>query len=452
MALAAVLVAGLGGGVLIANAGDGSPDPDEVLADARSALSKADAYRFHVTSADHFTMGRIGGPGSDMTMRRVADGEVRGDDWHVRDDAGDDMVFETTSLGGELYVHSLFGDADKGWAHLPTPPSPSVDEFATMMGDMSKMPADLSGKGEPGGADLVGTIVVPMLGYWYLGALGSDAFAAPVPTIGANLRDVLDGLEHVEIVDRGGDGITLRGTKPAPRELAKAAPIPLPDGRFEIRFDARRRPVSLRLTVATKTATEVIEIRWSDWDAKDIAVTKPGGTIDETPWLDEQGIAAVAAGITPVAPTHLPAGYVLEGIDPSTAADQRADDENPGEPACDGLDLFWSPPAPDSPAAVAKLADGDEVDVTLISAACARTLDATPFVPGAYGSLAVRTDPDDDTVVDVLVGDTVAEVSTTLEGPEKVALITSLRPFDLAAAMAEFSARARTEGAGFLGG
>src|SRR5262245_59496861 len=136
IALAVVLVAGVAGGLVVANAGGGGdPDADEVLHDARTALAQAHAYRFHLTTTDHMVVGEAGGAGTDTTVRSVTDGEVRGHDWHVREDAGMDMgAIETTLVGGRLYVRTPDDNGGPGdWELWPVAPTGSVDDLVAQM-------------------------------------------------------------------------------------------------------------------------------------------------------------------------------------------------------------------------------------------------------------------------------------------------------------------------------
>jgi hypothetical protein len=170
-------------------------------------------------------------------------------------------------------------------------------------------------------------------------------------------------------------------------------------------------------------------------------VAEPEGEVDETPWVDEEAFAEARAGITPVRPTQLPAGIVMQDVYPLTSEDV----DEFGEP-CPGLDLVYGPPLDDPEAGELGTDDlgADEwLDVILVTADCARGLDPTPFAPGAYGDVPVR---EVGGVTEVLVGDTVAQVDTTYRDDVLAALVTSLQPFDLDAEIARLNVEAQEAG------
>jgi hypothetical protein len=446
VALAAVLVAALAGGVVVANAvGDDDPDADEVLRDARTALAHAQAYRFHVETTDRTITGEEGGAGTDTTMRTVADGEVRGRDWHTKQDVGDDMgTMQATSVGGQLYVLDPVEPGEPAvWGHWPAGPAPTMEDLAEMLtapqGFFDDMADDLPPEvRDQLPDDVLQEASVGLLGAVYLGELAGSATGGPLAGVPGDPGAALDGLGHPTVVAHHGGTPTVRGTITAPDALATALKGKAPAGTVEVDVAAGGRPEALRLTVTGGKASYRADLRWSDWDAADIAVAKPTGTIDETPWVDEARIAEVARGLTPVGPTDLPARWDLQGIDAFTAAAAAGDVGDEGPPECPSIDLFYGP-AGDS--------DGEDgVDVTLQAADCSRREDPTPFAPGAYGSALVRNA--DEGGVEVLVGDTVAMIGGSAGGPDLAAMVGSLRPLDLGAAEAKATQQAQAEAMG----
>lgn len=310
--------------------------------------------------------------------------------------------------------------------------------MAAPMDDMGEAPYDGSGEppteNEPLTADdaaMAEEILVPVLGGLYLGGYGSQGDAA-VSFTPDGFADAFGSFEDAEVVAEDAGGLTLQATRSLPAEAAERVGVALPPGRVELVLDADRRPTVLRVTVEGATASHHSEVRFTDWGAS-IEIGVPEGEIDETPWLDEEALAEARAGVTPLAPTALPEGWVIVGIDAFGAEDA---DEFGGAP-CPQLHVWLGPaPAPE------ELDLGEDyLDLTLMSRACAETEDSTPFAPGAYGDLPVRHG--DIGLVQVLVGETVVvEVDTSLEGDELAAAVASLQPFDLDAELARVSAEA----------
>jgi len=431
---------------VVATRGGGGTDPDEALADAAEALDAAGSYRMSLTTEDRVTTGEAGGPGSDTTTRTVAEGEVSGDDWRIVSDSGD-WADESVGVGGRVY--SRFADdtgalAAEPWVVFPTTPPPSdedlVDQLVWMaapMDDMGELELDESGEPPTENEPLTGDdasfaeeMLVPVLGGLYLGGYGSQGDAA-VSLIPGGFGAAFGSFEDAEVVAEDAGGLTLRATRSLPPEAAERVGLTLPPGRVELVLDADRRPTVLRVTVEGATATHRSEVRFSDWGAA-IDIGVPDGEIDETPWLDEEALAEARVGVTPLAPTALPEGWVIVGIDAYGAED--ADERDAG--TCPRLDVWLGPAlAPD------QLDLGEDyLDLSLTTRACAETEDDTPFAPGAYGDLLVRHD--DIGLVQVLVGETVVEVDTSLGDAELAAVLASLQPFDLDAELARVAAEA----------
>ncbi|HET6954813.1 MAG TPA: hypothetical protein VFI47_30910 [Acidimicrobiales bacterium] len=462
--LAAGVVLAVVGGVVATRSGGGGADPDRALADAREALEAADSYRLTATLEDRSVSGEAGGAGTDMTTRRVVEAEVSDGDWRMRADSGD-WVDEAVGVDGQVYSRSADdqeGLAGEPWVRFPAPPqdlATDEDSIVEMLVWMAA-PAEAANEVEELAVDAGGyfevddppvsnaplsaedatvaeELLVPLLGELYLGGFGGPAgsegeAAALVP---GGFAATLGALDDAEVVAEDAAGLTLRATRSLPPEAADRVGMPLPPGEIEVVLDADGRPATLRVTVEGTTASHHSEVRFSDWDAG-IAVGVPDGEIDETPWIDEEGLAAARAGLTPLAPTVLPEGWALVDIQPYAA--EVIDGEDPvGTEACPQIDLVYGPGSdPES----WETWEDDYLDLYLMSATCAREADPTPFAPGAYGDLPTREA--EYGLVQVLVGDTVVEVDTTLGDDVVTAALTSLAPLDLDAEIARVAAEA----------
>jgi hypothetical protein len=443
--LAGVVGVAVVAGVVATRAGGGT-DPDEALADAAEALEAAGSYRLALTTEDRVTTGDAGGPGSDMTTRTVAEGEVSGDDWRMVSDSGD-WADETVGVGGKVYARSADDAgalAAEPWVVYPsTPPLPDealVDQLvwiATPMDDTGVIAYGESGEPPTENEPLTGEdaalaeeILVPVLGGLYLGGFGSQGDAAVSLTPGG-FGAAFGSFEDAEVVAEDAGGLTLRATRSLPVAAAERVGLIVPPGQVELVLDADRRPIVLRVTVEGATASHRSEVRFSDWGAA-IDIGVPDGEIDGTPWLDEEALAEARAGVTPLVPTALPEGWVIVGIDAYGAEDARELDVA----RCPRLNVWLGPvPAPDQ-----FLVEEDYLALFLVTRACAEAEDSTPFAPGAYGDLPVRRE--EFGMVQVLVGETVVEVDTSLGETDLAAALTSLQPFDLDAELARVSAEA----------
>jgi hypothetical protein len=204
-----------------------------------------------------------------------------------------------------------------------------------------------------------------------------------------------------------------------PDEIADGIDAPLPDGEFEIILDAGYLPRALRLTVAGESTTHVDEISFTGW-GDEITVDMPEGEIDETPWIDEDGLAeALPAVGTAVAPTEVPDGLVLNDLYPIP--------EDEAIEGCVEIGMSYSPPLDDVDAQDDFFDGEDYLDVYLLPLDCALAYDDTPFAAGDYGPALVR---DVDGLLEVQVGDTVVQLDTTYED-DLPAMVASLQPFDL---------------------
>jgi len=149
-------------------------------------------------------------------------------------------------------------------------------------------------------------------------------------------------------------------------------------------------------------------------------------------------VAEVLTTVSPLAPTAVPDGLVLSGLTAVTAEEAV---EMGGE-SCAQLELWYEPPL-DSPSYEEWLDDPDYLSVYRLPAGCALDADPMPFEPGEFGEVPTRET--DVGYVEVLAGETVVRFDTTYTD-ELPAMVTSLQPFDVDAAIAASGAR----GGGFF--
>jgi hypothetical protein len=202
---------------------------------------------------------------------------------------------------------------------------------------------------------------------------------------------------------------------------------PLPDGVFEIILDAHYLPKAVRLTVEGESTTHVDEISFTGW-GDEITVGMPEGEIDETPWIDEDGLAEALPSVgTAIAPTVVPDELVLNDLYPIP--------EDEAIEGCVEIGMSYSPPLDDFDAQEEWADSPDFLDIYLLPLDCALDYDDTPFAAGDFGPAPVREVND---LLEVQVGTTVVQFDTTYED-DLPAMVASLQPFDLDAEIARIA-------------
>ena len=423
-------------------------DPDdrsaaERLEQAGEAMAEADSFRLESMSEDRSGSGDSGGAGSSEIYRTVTEAEVSGDEWHVTYDEGD-WADESVGVAEGVYTRSatgLDGLAAEAWAVLPSElfgdvAVPTDDGLAAEFLLLAGLDLDGDGEVDPDVVDdeLTESTVVPALAGLYLFGMGApapgDGSVLPLPT---GLISSFGGFEDAEVASDAGGVVTIRAVRRAPTELTSSVGFDLPDGVFEITIGPDDLPTALTLTVEGDSARYTEQVTFSDWGAA-IAIDPPEGEIDETPWLDEEALAEVRGTVAPLAPTLLPDGLGLVGIDAYPAEEAEAFGTEP----CAQLHLIFEPPLADAAAANEWYSSPDYLDVYLLPAACALDYDDTPFTPGAYGD---RPSRDSFGLIEILVGDTVVQFDTTYTA-DLPTMVASIQPFDLDAEVARTSALA----------
>jgi hypothetical protein len=437
IALAVVLVGAVAAAVVVARSGGDDADPDEALQRAAAAMEEAGSYRMNVASVDSSATGEEGGAGSSSEYRTVTDAEVSGDQWRATTDSGD-YADEMVALTDTIYSRSADSAdalADEPWIVEPG----DVTDQLTDLADGDPQAAflmvtglDFDGDGQidddfEGDDEYLQESLIPALGVYYLFGLGEPAgldgtgpITVPLPN---GFVDAFGSFEDAEVVSDDGDTLTIRATRHVPDSIADGLDVDLPPGVFEITLGPDDLPTRLTLTVDGSRAHHSEDVTFSDWGA-DIAIGVPEGEVDETPWVDEEAIAAAREVVTPLAPTAVPDGLVLSYIDGYTA-------DELDEP-CPQLNLSYAPPLDDEAATDAFETSPDYLDIYLLPADCAQQSDGTPFEPGEFGDVPSRESTYG--YLEVLVGDTVVQIDSSYED-ELPALVASIAPFDLDAAL-----------------
>jgi hypothetical protein len=411
---AVAVVAVVAGAVLVS--GDDGPSAEEALARAQDAMLDSGTFRLRSTATDRSSVGEAGGGGSDTTYRVVTEAAVAGADWRARTDQGD-WLEEAVAVDGDVYLRSEADEdalSEEPWAVVPSAPMRDQDIGDFLFADL--LPEDEG-------------FALSTLGGLYLGDFSetADLAATTVVPLPTGLVEAFSDLSDVEIVARDGSETRLRGVRRVPDDIAEGADIALPDAEFEIVLDADYLPKALRLTVEGENATHVNEISFAGW-GDDITVDVPEGDIDETPWIDEEGLAEALPTVgTAVAPTVVPDGLVLTDLYPIP--------EDEAVEGCDEIAMSYSPPLDDADAMEEWMDSPDYLDIYLLPLDCALDYDDTPFAAGVYGPALVR---EVDDLLEVQVGNTVVQLDTTYED-DLPAIVASLQPFDLAAETARLA-------------
>ena len=442
-AVAVVAVAAAAVAVAVVQSEPGEPDAAEALARARDAMAEASSFRLTSTGEDRSVVGELDGPGAEQVFRMVTEAEVAGDDVRAVVDSGD-WADEVVWVEGAVYERSapdVDALADEPWTVVPPEmlgaALPTDGNLADLL--LAVAGLDMNGDGEvdpdaAGDPEMAEAFIVPVVAGYYL---WGEALAPAEPLSGglglplpAGFVDTFGRFDDAEVVAHDGAGTTIAATRRLPDEvaaaIAAAIDVAVPEGLVEVDLGRDHLPTALRLTVEGSSASYTETVSFADWGA-DIAIEAPDGEIDETPWIDEEAVAEVRGTLAALAPTELPDGLELVGID-AIAADEAAEW---GEP-CAQLDLWYEPPLTTEAEADAWYASPDYLNVFLVPAACAVQADPTPFEPGTYGDVPSRTVYG---VVEVRIDDTVVQIDTTYTD-DLPAMVASIEPFDLDAELA----------------
>jgi hypothetical protein len=446
-AVGGLVVAGVGAAGLVL-VRTGGRDADEAVAAARSAVESATSFRFTYRTTDVLVEGDSDNS-TETTTRTTEDGEWAAGVWHVT--SADEYSAYETIIDADGTIYNRWSDGGTGidpeerWDRdeLPADLAGPVDmvEAVADMAELADVPVDDGFSRDDLSEAYADEAAVGVAVMVYLSGEGlSPALAHPAavpfgPGYGpggdpAGFLDALREYGEPSLDEPGTITTTLR----APDELSDALGRPIPDGEVSLVLGPDDLPVSLHLRVAGERSSSDVELDFTDWNS-DFSVEVPGDdAIDPTPWVEEEDLLAL--DLVPVLPTAVPAGW-----EPMASAMAAADYYGAGPEGCSVLDVSYDEPLPDDLLEDADaVVDADVADLGYVwtnqtTLDCALALDDTPFVPGGPAGLPHRT-TDDLGLEQVLVGDTVVEVDSSLQGAELDALTASLAPTTLDALVA----------------
>ena len=384
-------------GAVAVLAGSPGPTPEDRFAAARAFLASATGYTYEVAATD--VLGMPGdGPGSTTTMRTSSSVEVVGPDrWRVVADYGD-FADETIRIDGDVWYRDADAVDDLGaelWA------AGSVDELVLSDEELAEVLEDPEEWG-----------LGPVDAFFATISYGSD----PATTV-----ELITGATAAELVAEDAAGVTLALRPELPADVERDV-----DVRLELDLGTDDVPTALRIDASADDASSAVEIRFTGWDVE-VAITEPpADMIDPTPWVDEDAVRGYADSAI-LAPTVLPAGWELSIVEVYS--------EHEALEGCAQLSLYYEPVPADPADDDAWDMNGDYLDLYTLPADCALDYDDTPFTDQPEGP------PSRFRGAELLFGDTVIQLDTTLTGDDLDAAVASLAPVDVEALLAAFVAR-----------
>ena len=430
------------GTVALGACGSSPRSADDVLASAQAYVADASAFRFDASAEVTYVMLSSGtledgewtnttgdesgdqtewpdaGAGTTTTDRMRASGSWSSEAWEVRSDSGygraEERVFGTTN-----YFRNEFDDGMTDWQMSEIDPwthQDILDEVEAVQEASEESGADADLYAEVPGA------AVGLASELYLGGEswgGSDLMTDP-----AGFLQAIEDMSDPEIASRDGATVTLDVVATAPDDIEEAWGSPLPEGRMTLTVGLDGAPIGLTLTVEDGDDSIKVKIGFSEWNVP-VEIARPADAeIDRTPWLDEESIAAVQ-GIQLLSPTVLPEGWELDYVTVLTMDDTSE--------SCDQVEMDWSPMVLDDDADMYE----NYLYVYLLPLECATASNPTPF---ELGDVAPFPSRQGEYSLEVLVGDTVVQVDSSLEGIELYDVLRSLVPTDIAAISVEMEA------------
>ncbi|MDQ1402765.1 MAG: hypothetical protein QOG03_1081 [Actinomycetota bacterium] len=410
--------------------------PEKELASVRAYVSQAQTAHFVTESAS--VTGNDQGPGSSSSDRSTTEGDLRlPDDAHVFENYGDG-VSETVAVKGAVYsrdADTRAALATKGWVYNAFVPSSGGIAGAASSAASGLQPDVSAALGSAGAA------------FAQVMATGGDA---GLPEVLGALRDPVRVETHVVRATLDVDALmqSLGLTADQQRQLTQMAgdvtstvTVTItsgPKGRLD-------RMVWKAIETASDPAdsgTSTEDTRFSNWDAP-VTITAPSkDSLDLTPDVDEQGVAAVH-DIGLLAPTTLPAGFKL------TYAEVIPTDDSDNE-QCRSVNITFNDPAADVPPADPTKFDSysppPSIDIYEMVPGCAYApkLEGQSYVAGPNRGFVVPTDqaswgngppmPGGPAETDIVmqVGNTLLEVASTVGADQLKAALASLAPLDMA--------------------
>ena len=427
--VAVVLVVAVVGGVVWGMGRNREPSADAALAEAQAFVGDAGSYRFEITMESRISTGDPAGAGAEASSRSVTSGAVAGPDrWTMTSEYADVMLEEPYSdtvvrSGDEVYVLvSPMGSgtdvAGPPWIQL------TAEEATTTTDDLAE---SLSWMEDEGGAgvDLLadGVAVETLLSAYLL-----DVESAPTEIV----RLVGDAAAPAVEEQLAEGGVRLRVTLPPVAAIAdmveRASDEEVPPVDVLLDLDRDGRPTTARFDAALGSASAELVVDFDGWGS-DIEVTAPAGDeIDQTPWLQEEALRALDAGMLLV-PTSTPEPLDLTGI---SVYEGTGDDWD-----CTSLDLSYDDPAAleiDDPTD-AELAALPYLYLSVYAAYCWLADDPDPFDRTLGGHPARQVDG----YWEIRLGAAVVEIDTSLDDDALDALAASIAPTSADALIADSS-------------
>ena len=431
--LAALVV----GTAVLGACGSSPRSGDDVLADAQAFAADASAFSFKVHSRTTFVMdaedfvddvewedGALvdsedppAGSKDTTTDNATTRGAWTTDAWESKTNWSYGRR-EQKAFGASGYYRDGIGGDDTGlWSTFEIPSvshDDLLEEFELLAEESEGYPEAERHNRLPGASASIATAI--FLGGQTWGSI--DSLGDP-----PGLLSAIDAIDEAEVTSREDDSVTLVAELRVPADLEEAWGTPLPSGRATLTVGLDGVPQRLDLLVGAGGDSVELEIEFSDWNVP-VEIERPADDeVDPTPWFDEEGVAAVP-GIELLRPTVLPDGWVLSAVQA-----YPADDSGEG---CDQVELYWTPSVPQNWGGTE--VEHDYLSTFLLPVDCALDSEPTPFEVGRYAPLPSRESAYG---TEVLVGDTVVQFDTTLEGRELAAIIESIAPTDLDTLAAE---------------
>lgn len=384
----------------------------EALDRAAAFVAEATSYRYEGTITTRPGAAEAEGPGTTTIARTNATGAaVLPDRWRQFDDDGY-TVTDRVWIGEQAYVRSAQSRellAGELWAAR----------------DLTS-----SAAGPPAGViedDVVAFLATSMT-------------ILPVTALG----EVVEYLRDAAIVDRLPGRVALRARVDVVRPVIPSdADVTVAERdayysslpwRANIELEMTTAGVPVRLSMSALRAGEMVESehRFTEWNEPVNIEAPETESVEPTPWIDEEELAKARQIVAAFAPTSPPAGMQLAAIA------GRVDDLSGGDDggrSCPQISIDYAELSERDGIPVFIFDDfGAYFHVILTSRTCADEYDDRAFAPGPFGDISVR-DNGSYGGWELLFGDTVAQIITTLDDDELAPVLTAMAPFDIDAAL-----------------
>lgn len=388
---------------------------DEALRRAAAFMADATTYSYEVSSTSEYSSGEAGGPGSTTVDRSEATGAVALPDRWLHHENDGYSVSESIRFDDTGYYRSVARDGDDEledelWIEESLELEPGSERSESVLADETFF------------------------------TLAAGGLTSVEPTA---LADVLDRLKDATVIERPPGRVVVGAEVKLPAsqltEIPEEADLSEDEiaeieastpKKTTIEFEATTKGIPVRLALLTEASDSKsdIEITFTAWN-QPVEIERPGSeSIEPTPWLDEDALAEARPDLTLVAPTTPPSGMEMVAVEGRV-------DEYTDSLSCPTISIGYATPRDGDDGERMALGDGesDYFDLHFLPRACAEEFDAdTPFEAGPFGAVPAREVEG----WELLFGETVVQVDTTLDDDALVAVIASLAPVDLDAALA----------------